>query len=244
MKKHIGIICQVLKHGAHLGVLQANPSLGFGYQGRNKSKTPAYLTSSELQAIQTTRYTHYRMRACADVFLFLCYTGLSNVDYLRFRADKHLHESMGYTFIRMRRQKSNKGFSAWLQPEALEILVKYDQQLPVFNNDSFNDCLLRVRRLAGISQHLTTGLARHTFSQRLRDLGFSDEGASSQAGHTVEVMNERYSSISEQRIVQELERLQGKPGPTLVDQLRAALLDPSQAEALRQMLRGDSEMAA
>ncbi len=57
-------------------------------------------------------------------------------------------------------------------------------------------------------------------------------------------MNERYSSISEQRIVQELERLQGKPGPTLVDQLRAALLDPSQAEALRQMLRGDSEMAA
>ncbi|GAB3303802.1 phage integrase SAM-like domain-containing protein [Hymenobacter tenuis] len=250
-RKHINTLQRIISFGAHEGKLSTNEIADYHFQTPVIRQDPAYLPEAELQLLAKTEFTRSGLSRVADAWLFCAYTGLAYVDYMAFDPAQHLHtDASGIRWIRMTRQKSKVKFSMLLLEEAAAILDRYKREggLPKFSNQHFNDELKIVSQVCYLSLPLTVGLARHTFSQRIRDMGFSDEVTASMAGHDPKTMNLHYSRIREARIAGEYEKLKGRlptaAPATLAEQLLQAMQDPAQAQLLRQLILSQNNEAA
>ncbi|QIX61879.1 hypothetical protein HER32_12070 [Hymenobacter sp. BT18] len=248
-RKHVNTLQQIISFGAHEGKLSSNTIAEYQFQVSIQKRDPLYLPEAEVQLLATTEFCREGLARVADAWLFCAYTGLAYVDYMRFNAQEHVHtDASGVKWIRMTRQKSKVKFSMLLLPEAEAILSRYRGGLPRFSNQHFNEELKVISAVCYLSVPLTVGLARHTFSQRIRDMGFSDEVTASMAGHDPKTMNLHYSRIREARIAAEYEKLRGAlpvaAPPTLAQQLLTAMQNPEQAALLRQLILGQQDRDA
>ena len=82
-----------------------------------------------------------------------------------------------------RRKKTNEDYFIALMPSAVEILEKYDYQLPIISNMKYNDYLKVVAAMAGV-QPLTSHMGRHTFAVYALNKGVPIEVVSKILGHT------------------------------------------------------------
>lgn len=245
-RKHVNTLQQIISFGAHEELIATNPVAGYQFEAPILREDPAYLPEEEVQLLASTEFTRQGLARVADAWLFCVYTGLAYVDYMQFDIHKHLHtDKDGLMWIRMSRQKTKVKFSVLVLDEAQALIERYRREggMPKFSNQHFNDELKVISKACFLSLPLTVGLARHTFSQRNRDMGFSDEVTSSQAGHDPKTMNLHYSKIREARIAAEYMKIKGRlpaaPPQTLAEQIAAAMKDPAQAELLRALVLGN-----
>jgi integrase len=93
--------------------------------GRRKPPETIFLSEEELQRIIHIEPRYKRQRAMRDMFLFMCFTGLSYVDLKAITYDNIHTDSDGGTWLMGNRIKTGVAYVVKLLPIAIELIEKY-----------------------------------------------------------------------------------------------------------------------
>jgi site-specific recombinase XerD len=162
---------KVIHQAIAYGYIDRDPFMEFKttYQDPNR----AYITEKELNAIENKEIKIERLRVVIDIFLFMCYTGLSYSDLARLTPSDVSTGIDGGKWIISERNKTGIRFSIPLLPKALKILEKYADNpecsvkntlLHMRSNQKLNSYLIEIADICNITKNLTCHIARHTFA--------------------------------------------------------------------------------
>ena len=163
--------------------IKENPYVGLKIN-RGKSDKRKYLTYEEMRRMERCRITDPSVNRVRDLFLFQCYTGLAYSDLYKFDFASDVERRGNKFIIADRRVKTNEDYFIVLLSPAMDILKKYDFDLPVISNQKYNDYLKVAASFAKIDKNLTTHCARHTFAVFALNNGVPMEVVSKMLGHT------------------------------------------------------------
>ncbi|WP_179225578.1 phage integrase SAM-like domain-containing protein [Hymenobacter mucosus] len=214
MRKQVNMLQMVLAYAAKHDLLPSNVLYGFRYESAAEATVPVSLPREDVRKLETAVFTDLYLREVADMWLFMYYTGLSYVDYIRYATEpstftyRTLVDGNPQDWIRMVRQKmirrKPEGFSVPILKDASRLLERRRYVLPRLDNAYTNRKLKEISTALELSLPLTCKIARASFSQHHRDQGVSGETVAAMMGDTETVMNRHYSKIREQRIAKEL----------------------------------------
>jgi site-specific recombinase XerD len=185
------------------GYIDRSPFAGIRLEWKKDFDTTC-LSHGEIELITNKDWSD-KLQRVADLFLFMCYTGLHISDYQSIEeTDRYIFQ--GTEFMRVKRFKTKVVAMFPLDPEALRIIEKYNgiSNLPKISGQKSNDYLKLIAEGVGIEKNLTNKVARKTFTDRcLNDHGFSDEVVAVMLGHTSTRQLKHYGTIKERRILNE-----------------------------------------
>jgi len=141
--------------------LRDSPYRGFKVE-RGMPRGKKYLTEEELSRLRTCPLPE-KLDRVRDVFLFQCYTALSYSDMAKFDFARDAVFEDGRYKVLDRRVKTDEDYYIILMEPAMDILRKYDYELPVISNQKMNEYLKLVAAAAGIDKPVTDHYGRHTF---------------------------------------------------------------------------------
>ena len=93
------------------------------------------------------------------------------------------------------RIKTEEDYYIVLLSPALEVLKKYNYELPIISNTQYNLRLKLVADYAGLDKNLTTHMARHTFATLALTKGVQFKAVSKMLGHSSLKTTEEYAAI-------------------------------------------------
>ena len=172
-----------INEAIRFGIISENPYMGLKIN-RGKSDKRKYLTYEEMRRMERCRITDPSVNRVRDLFLFQCYTGLAYSDLYKFDFAIDVERRGNKFIIADRSVKTNEDYFIVLLSPAMEILRKYDFDLPVISNQKYNDYLKVAASFAKIDKNLTTHCARHTFAVFALNNGVPMEVVSKMLGHT------------------------------------------------------------
>ena len=138
-----------------------------------------------------------------DAFVFNCFTGMHHCDYAKkeFRIEPYKDAF----FLKGLRTKTKKPFAVKLLEPAMQIIKKYGGEmsgLPVKSNQKRNATLKHIAVYVGISQLLTTKVARKTFCDlAINELMMSTDDVAACLGLTSTKYLKNYGRIREKRLM-------------------------------------------
>lgn len=172
-----------INEAIRFGIISENPYVGLKIN-RGKSDKRKYLTYEEMRRMERCLITDPSVNRVRDLFLFQCYTGLAYSDLYKFDFASDVERRGNKFIIADRRVKTNEDYFIVLLSPAMDILKKYDFDLPVISNQKYNDYLKVAASFAKIDKNLTTHCARHTFAVFALNNGVPMEVVSKMLGHT------------------------------------------------------------
>ena len=175
------------------GLLLSDPYAGFKIKRGKPGETVRYLTEAERDRLLALKVVGHLARA-RDIFIFCCYTGLAYSDMQKVRPGDVKREN-GQAYIEDFRQKTGGRYRIVLLPQALEVLERYDWQLPTISNQKLNDYLKVLALMAKIDKPLTSHMARHTFATWAIGRGVRIEVVSKMLGHADIATTQVYAKI-------------------------------------------------
>jgi integrase len=137
-----------------------------------------------------------------DLFIVQCFTGMAYADLMA--TDFSTAETHnGTPFLPMAtRFKTGTPFSLVLLPPVVEILNRYNGQLPHLAYDVYNRNLKALALACGIQKTVTTHIGRHTFATTIAlGAGVPIEVVSKILGHTDIKTTQIYAKIMPQQIL-------------------------------------------
>jgi hypothetical protein len=222
IRDFLGLVFRALTHALAEGIFKENKVAGYKYLSKYPKADKHCLPLDELQLLLDYRFSEQQITRAAHAFYFCSFTGLSYCDYRRFALDPvpflcYVKGGAGqYTLgIGMQRQKNlrtdkdlsqvKEFFVPLFQEARLVFFTLYRGELPVYSDNYYRILLQRAAQEARLSiPDLSSKDARSTFSQHMRDR-YGSEISSAMAGHTREVMDERYSGTSSKRVVEQIQ---------------------------------------
>lgn len=172
-----------INEAIRFGIISENPYVGLKIN-RGKSDKRKYLTYEEMRRMERCRITDPSVNRVRDLFLFQCYTGLAYSDLYKFDFASDVERRGNKFIIADRRVKTNEDYFIVLLSPAMDILRRYDFDLPVISNQKYNAYLKVAASFAKIDKSLTTHCARHTFAVFALNNGVPIEVVSKMLGHT------------------------------------------------------------
>ncbi len=130
---------------------------------RGKSKERQPLLESELKKMRDYPFDG-KLERVRDLFIFSAYTGLAFCDVQSFDFATMTVNEGEMTFIDGNRIKTDTKFFTPILAPAMDVLRKYDFDLPKISNQKANDYLHLIQQLLGIKKNLTFHVARHSFA--------------------------------------------------------------------------------
>ncbi|TVZ27910.1 site-specific recombinase XerD [Gillisia sp. Hel_I_86] len=189
------------------------------YKMKFKKFDRAFLSRLELQKLEETIFTSTTLEKTKDIFLFACYTGLSYVDVKKLSKNHLVKGIDGRDWIHCIREKSQTPMKIPLLEKAKTILNKYSTYnnlgflLPIFSNQKTNKYLKDIASQCGIHKKLSFHVARHTFATTVTlSNGVPIETVSKLLGHTKFSTTQIYARVVEQKIGEDMDKLQLKLG--------------------------------
>ena len=161
INKAVQRLKQVIKYSIGHDYLDKDPWLL--HQSKTAIITIRYLQKDQLAKIESATNLGSRLEKIRDCFIFCCYTGLGYAELEKLSKDDVISRN-GISWISMLRKKTNRKFSIPILPPAQKLWIKYDGKLPVISNQKFNTYLKQISDIIGLNVHLTTHLARKTFT--------------------------------------------------------------------------------
>lgn len=201
----------MLTRAVKFGMIDSNPYDKVRGEFRKGIKENVeYLTEEEIKAIESLHPMAGTQSAMArDLFVFQLYTGLSY-------ADAEAFDIKDYKFVNGRwraignRIKTGVAYVSDLLPQAVEVLERYNMQVPKINNVQYNLSLKTIQQALGISTRLHSHLARHTFATRALANGVKIQNVSKMLGHTNTRQTERYAKVLAESVHEDFEMLEKK----------------------------------
>ena len=201
----------MLTRAVKFGLLDVNPYDRVRGEFRKGIKENVeYLTEEEIAAIESLHpIAGTQMAMARDLFVFQLYTGLSY-------ADAEAFDIKDYKFVKGRwraignRIKTGVAYVSDLLPQAVEVLERYNMQVPKINNVQYNQSLKVIQQALGINTRLHSHLARHTFATRALAMGVKIQNVSKMLGHTNTRQTERYAKVLAESVHEDFELLSRK----------------------------------
>jgi integrase len=206
--KYIKILKRVMKMAVEQGWITTNPLTGFrcSYQEPQRER----LTMEEVMTLHKKDLHIARLEEVRDVFLFCCFTGYAYHDVANLTPANLEIGIDGEKWITKDRQKTNSPERIPMLPIALEIVDRYKNHpycmnsgrlLPVDSNQRYNGYLKEIAVLCGITKHLTTHTARHTFATTVTlENDVPIETVSQMLGHKSIRTTQIYAKITQHKI--------------------------------------------
>ncbi|TDQ18617.1 site-specific recombinase XerD [Algoriphagus boseongensis] len=146
--KEIKFACrEALRNGIPVSVQVEN------FTWKINEKQPFYATWEEVEAISAIQdFVRPIQQKIRDLFILSCYTGLRISDWNQINKD-NLFEQAGQKMLRVQVQKTGFDYAIPLQPQVLEILVRYNYQIPTYSQQEFN------REIKKVAQTVVNGQA-------------------------------------------------------------------------------------
>ncbi|MCR5588103.1 MAG: tyrosine-type recombinase/integrase [Bacteroidales bacterium] len=193
------------------GLLRKNP-----YKGIHINRDPTadalnkYLTVEEFERIRDMSLPSEYLRHARDLFVFQTYTGLSYIDLEAFDATM-IREVKGKPVYAGRRGKTNQEFTFLLIKPAMEILKRYNMQLPMLSNQKYNNYIKMVAVMAGINKPVSSHWARHTCATMLLNNGVGMEVVSKVLGHSsTKITREVYAKLLDETVADAMSLVENK----------------------------------
>ena len=122
------------------------------------------------------------------------------------KKEDFLYDENGQCYIAKNRVKTEIPFISVILPDGMEILKKYNFQLPLISIEKVNAYLKIIQDLSGINKPLHTHIARHTYATRCLNAGVRIEVVSKLLGHTNIRQTQHYAKLLKNSIVDEVSR--------------------------------------
>lgn len=167
-------------------------------KGKCKERRP--LIESELQRIRKLNGLSSRFEKARDLFIFSAYTGLAYSDNLAFDFETMAEKHGDTYYIDGSRIKTEHSFFTPILPPAMEVLKKYDYQLPQLSNQKLNEYLKTIKELAKIHKPMTSHVARHSFATLILTYDIPIEKLSRMMGHSDIKTTQIYGKILKKTI--------------------------------------------
>ncbi len=161
INKSVQLLKQIIKYALGREYVEKDPWLM--HKSKNVTTTIVYLTKEQLAAVEYATTLSEKLTKVRDCFIFSCYSGLAYAEIAALSKENIIIKN-GITWITMKRQKTHKNFLIPMLPPAQKIWDKYNGELPVLSNQKYNEYLKEVASAINLSAHLTTHLARKTFT--------------------------------------------------------------------------------
>jgi len=200
------------------GWLDKNPFIN--YKPKVKEVKRDYLNAEELALMASKKLVSDRVRQVRDIFLFSCYTGLAYADVKKLKRSEVVIGIDGQKWIYTSRQKTDTASRIPLLPQALKLLMQYEDHpqcandgllLPVLSNQKMNSYLKEIADACGITKELTYHIARHTFATTVTLAnGVSIESVSRMLGHTNIKTTQHYAKILDANVSTDMNQLKRK----------------------------------
>jgi site-specific recombinase XerD len=195
--------------------LQHNPFAAFKCTTRKVVREE--LTLAEIALLAEKKFAVARLEEVRDCFLFSCYTGYAFVDAFLLTPANLVVGTDGGLWINTSRKKTDIVANVPLLPEAIAIVRKYENHperivknklLPLKSNQKMNAYLKEIADLCGITKHLTTHIARHTFASTVTlENDVPIESVSKMLGHTKITTTQLYARVREKKVGRDMKLL-------------------------------------
>lgn len=145
--------------------IKINPFGSFKF--RTTKVVREVLSQDEIDIIYKKEFLTERLEQVRDIFIFMCYTGLSYIDVTQLTEDNIQTAFDGHQWIMTSRQKTNVPSNIRLLEVPLAIIKKYSGQqangrlFPVCSNQKMNEYLKEIATICGITKPITCHVARH-----------------------------------------------------------------------------------
>jgi len=223
VNKIIQQVRAAIKYAIERGWMSNDPFISHKY--KPIPRKIEYLLPEEVKTIETTPILNVSLNQTKEVFLFICYTGLSYIDLKRLNYDNIQVNKDGKKFIlnnpRVKTNESGRPYTIPLLDEAVDILNKYKESpelegtnlcLPVIENATLNRSLKQLGTYLGLKRILlTTKVGRKTFGTIMLNKGISIESVSHMMGHRkIQTTQNYYAELLKDRIFEEMEEVRQK----------------------------------
>lgn len=166
-----------------------------------------YLQKSDISLLETSTLLGAGERV-KDLFLFACYTGLRFADIQKLQKSD-IQQNEGEKYIVLRNEKTAKisrlNISKLFKGRALELLEKYNYDLPKLTNVHVNHVLKMIASDLGLQKKLHFHIARHTFATYLLNEGLDLPTLQSLLNHASISTTQIYAKIQQSTINQKLD---------------------------------------
>ena len=205
--KNLKTICN---HAIRYELIQKNPINK--YSGKIKTVEAVFLTSEELESIESHEFKIKRLERVKDIFLFCCYSGYAPVDVMKLSRANLIKDNNGQLWIKTNRQKTGTRANVPLLPQAPKIASKYlltqDFLLPKISNQKMNAYLKEIADIVGLEKKLTWYVARHTFATTVTlGNGIKIENVSAMLGHTTIRQTQHYAKVLDTSVMEDMQKL-------------------------------------
>ena len=173
-------------------------------RGKYKERKP--LSENELLKIRNAKLAP-KLDRVRDLFIFCAYTGLAYIDSQIFDYETMTEECNDFTYIDGQRVKTGNTYFTPILPPAMEILKKYNFQLPHISNQKANDNLHLIHDKLNINKPLTTHVARHSFATLCLSYDIPIENVARMMGHSNIKTTQVYARILKTTIERHTEDL-------------------------------------
>ena len=112
---------------------------------------------------------------------------------------------VGQIYIHKKTAKTGVYLTSVVLPDGVEILKRYDFQLPKISNQKYNAALKFIKSICQIEKPLHTHIARHSYATRCLNLGIRLEVVAKLLGHSSTRLTQHYAKLLEKNIIQEVQ---------------------------------------
>jgi site-specific recombinase XerD len=216
--KHIQRLRKVVNLAMKRGLLDRDPFAK--YKAAKEKVNREFLSEDELRIIETIEISSTSLKMVRDVFVFICYTGLSYSDLKELSQDDIRLGIDGDLWIFIDRNKTGQVSNLPLLPPAVKILEKYQDNpfvlnrggiLPVFSNQKLNGYLKELATVCGIKKKISCHIGRHTFATSVtlsNDIPI--ETVSKMLGHASLRTTQIYAKVIETKVSRDMQKLKNK----------------------------------
>ena len=201
----------LLNRAVKMNIIASNPYERLkGEFSRGVKESVEYLTEEEIAAVESLHPMKGTQVAMArDLFVFQLYTGLSYSDAQAFDIAEYKNVN-GRWINTGERIKTGVPYVSQLLPQAVEVLERYNWQVPQINNMQYNASLKDIQKALGIRTRLHSHLARHTFATRMLAMGVKIENVSRMLGHSNITMTQRYAKVLAESVHEDFDMIAKK----------------------------------
>lgn len=181
-----------------------------GKFSRGDVENVEYLTDDEVSAFMSIKpLAGSSMAVARDMFIVQLYTGMSFSDAQAFNI-KDYQLIDGKWMNVGKRVKTGVTYISQLLPPVVEVLEKYNMQVPKIDNSTYNKCLKMLGIAAGIEKKMHSHLARHTFATWMLSNDVRIEHVSKMLGHKSIVTTQRYAKVLAQDVRKDFNKIEAK----------------------------------
>ncbi len=172
-------------------------------KGTSKERRP--LSESELIQLRKLDDLSEKEERVRDLFVFCAYTGLSYADSQIFNFRTMTEKLKDFTYIDGKRVKTGNTYFTPILPPAMEILEKYNYELPHISNQKANDFLHLIESRLKLNKPLTMHVARHSFATLALSYDIPIENVARMLGHSNIKTTQIYAHILHSTIARHTE---------------------------------------